>query len=604
MTPDKSVKLLIGFGNIDVKLKGDNDTNKYPYVIGAHGYCVLGVIDEEKFQSKFGKHTSLESNKIRTNTIGTIKQLCSKSLSEFFSDNELSCSEVRSQTGTISKYLLDKVTDNGELGSFGLKILEIVIEEISVNEPNDTSDYEIVTGGKSNILKIISAVALSLAIVSVALIIVISNSNNKETATTSLPDETTSVAQTETESETQKETETTLDIEYGSVKQVGYLKYRYDYDGWSIYECDLNAVDIYIPDTIDGAKVYRIDNEAFKDHYSLVRIRLPESITIISDSAFEGCSSLEEIEIPSQVKFIGDWAFHGCFKLTDITIPDKVLSIGDGAFDECRNLSSLVIPKSVTRIGTRIVGNCQKLMELIVEDGNPEYFSSGNCIIEKDDLKIIAGCNGSVIPGGGVAKSIDNEVFDFCKNLKEVIIPEGIERIGYFQFAYCSELRSIYISSTVTFIDNELACGSEKLESLVVDENNPVYHSQNNCIIETKSKKMIAGCRTSVIPDDGSVTIIGDRAFIKTKNLTSINVPEGIISIEYSAFSECYELTSIYLPSTIEKFDDDVFRFDDKLTDIYFNGTMEQWNSINKGNNTFYGITIHFSDTIEDSSNA
>lgn len=603
MTTDKSVKLLIGFGNIDVKLRRDND-NKYPYVIGAYGYCVLGVVDETKFQSKFGKHTSLESNKIRTNTIGTIKQLCSKSLSEFFSDNELSYSDVQSQIGNINKFLLEKVTDNDEFGSFGLRILEIEIEEISVNEPSDIVDYEIVTGSKSNLFKIVSAVALSLAIVSVALIIVISNSNNKETATTSLPDETTSVAQTETESETQKETETTLDIEYGSVKQVGYLKYRYDYDGWSIYECDPNAVDIYIPDTIDGANVYRIDNESFKDHYSLARIRLPENLSIISDSAFENCSSLIEIQIPEQVKFIGDWAFHGCYKLTNITIPDKVLSIGDGAFDECRNLYSLVIPKSVTRIGVRIVGNCQKLMELTVKEGNPEYFSSGNCIIEKNSLKIIAGCNGSVIPGDGVAKSIDNEVFSLCNNLKEVIIPEGIEKIGYFQFAFCSELRSIYISSTVTFIDTELACGTKMLESLVVDDNNPVYHSCNNCIIETETKKLISGCRTSVIPDDGSVTIIGDRAFIKTKNLTSINVPEGITSIEYSAFSECYDLTSIYLPSTLEKFDYDVFRFDDKLTDVYFNGTIEQWNSIYKANNTFYGIKIHCSDTTENPSNA
>ena len=59
---------------------------------------------------------------------------------------------------------------------------------------------------------------------------------------------------------------------------------------------------------------------------------------------------------------------------------------------------------------------------------------------------------------------------------------------------------------------------------------------------------MIAGCKNSAIPSDGSVTSIGDYAFKGCTRLTSITIPNSVTSIGSRAFSGCSSLTSITLP--------------------------------------------------------
>ena len=92
-------------------------------------------------------------------------------------------------------------------------------------------------------------------------------------------------------------------------------------------------------------------------------------------------------------------------------------------------------------------------------------------------------------------------------------------------------------------------------------------------LIKTASKTLVAGCKNSVIPNDGSVTRIGDSAFAWCSGLTSITIPDSVTSIGMEAFAYC-----------------------GNLTDITVNGTMEQWSSISKGDDWNYktgNYTIH-----------
>ena len=79
----------------------------------------------------------------------------------------------------------------------------------------------------------------------------------------------------------------------------------------------------------------------------------------------------------------------------------------------------------------------------------------------------------------------------------------------------------------------------------MVTTGNKKYHSANNCIIETETKNLIIGCKTSIIPSDGSVTSIGDSAFSNFSKLTSIVIPDNVTSIGNDAFSNCSGLTSV-----------------------------------------------------------
>ncbi len=599
MEPTPSSRMLIGFGNIVVKLKDDEENSSKASIIGAHGYCTLSIIDNAKFRSKFGNSVSIVSPKIRKNTIDLIKQLCSKSLSDFFADNNLTYTEAQSKISQISKYILDDVSDSTELELFGLKITELELESLSVSEPDDNITYEILDNKDNK--KINYALALSFLSVTVALIIILSSiglnkKQQPEISSTVVTEEISSVDETTTtqESTTSDKPLNLFQIKYGETYKYGCLTFRYDFDGWCICECDEGAIDVVIPEEVKGAPVYRIDKEVFSDMSELEHIKLPSSLLIIADNAFHNCGSLREIVFPENLKFIEDSAFNSCSRLKTITIPDSVISIGNFAFESCSELVEFNIPASVTRLGNKFVGSCQKLKTLTVDENNTVYYGSGNCVIEKESKAIIAGCNSSIIPNDGRIKVINESAFELCGGFKNIKIPEGVERIEFLAFGYCFNLRSVTIPKTVTFISSGAFNGSFDLETLVVEPGNPIYHCSNNCIIETNTKTMVLGGNKSVIPDDGSVVEIGDNAFERRDRLTTITVPEGVTKIGDWAFSQCYSLISVYLPSTLTDIGIDVFKFDDNLLDIYYNGTEEDWNKIMMDDNKFKGITIHF----------
>jgi len=125
------------------------------------------------------------------------------------------------------------------------------------------------------------------------------------------------------------------------------------------------------------------------------------------------------------------------------------------------------------------------------------------------------------------------------------MIPNTVTNIGNGAFAGCTGLTSIEIPSNITNIDNGAFAGCTGLTSINVNSNNTVYDSRNNCnaIIKTETNTLVQGCKTTIIPD--SVTSIGDSAFSRCFNITSIDIPSGVTSIGNEAFYCCIDLTNI-----------------------------------------------------------
>ena len=135
--------------------------------------------------------------------------------------------------------------------------------------------------------------------------------------------------------------------------------------------------------------------------------------------------------------------------------------------------------------------------------------------------------------------------FHGCTGLVSVTIPDSVTSIGYYAFSGCSGLTSIK-----------------------VDSGNATYHSQGNCVIETANKVLVLGCKTSVIPDDGIVTSIGEGAFLGCTDLMSVIIPDSVKSIGSYAFSGCADLTSITIPSSVKSIGKDAFADCRSLTSV------------------------------------
>ena len=152
---------------------------------------------------------------------------------------------------------------------------------------------------------------------------------------------------------------------------------------------------------------------------------------------------------------------------------------------------------------------------------------------------------------------------------KTVIIENGVTSLGNFAFWLNKHLSSITIPRSMTSIgDMSFFCCSS-LTNITVEEGNPVYHSEGNCLIETASKTLIAGCHNSVIPVDGSVTSIGRYAFSERSNLTSLIIPNSVESIGAQAFNWCENLTSITIPSSMTSIHEEAFLNCSNLKTVY-----------------------------------
>lgn len=168
--------------------------------------------------------------------------------------------------------------------------------------------------------------------------------------------------------------------------------------------------------------------------------------------------------------------------------------------------------------------------------------------------------NGSVIIGNCVT-SIDGGTFEEISGVTSITIPNSVTSIGNEAFMECSDLTTITIPRSVTSIGYGIliACGT--LSSIVVESNNMVYDSRNNCnaIIETATNTLIMGCNNTVIPDN--VTQINREAFNGLSGLSTITIPNSVTSIGKYAFFYCRNLNSITCLATTPPtlFDNQVF---------------------------------------------
>ena len=227
-----------------------------------------------------------------------------------------------------------------------------------------------------------------------------------------------------------------------------------------------NVTSITIP-----VSVTSIDKYAFSGCLSLKSITIPVSVTSIDKYAFRGCSSLTSITIPNSVTEIGSYAFSDCSSLTSITIPDGATSIGNWAFKDCTSLASVTIPSSVAEIGGYVFENCISLTEIKVASTNSNFASVDGILYDKDKTTIkcypAGKKNESYTINDGVMY-IGSEAFEYCVNLKSVIIPNSVKSIEAYAFIGCANLRSVTIPDSVTQIDREAFENCKNLMSVTI----------------------------------------------------------------------------------------------------------------------------------------
>ena len=278
-----------------------------------------------------------------------------------------------------------------------------------------------------------------------------------------------------------------------------------DRESYSIRASDtFDESEIVIPATYEGLPVTRIEGHAFDEEECLESVVIPDSVVEIGGSAFMDCINLEKVVVPDSVKEIGSNAFQRCESLKAINIPEGVEIIEYATFYNCESLESIVIPNSVRIIDEIAFQDCESLKSIIIPDG--------------------------VI-------SIRREAFRFCRSLESVTIADSVKDIGDYAFYGCYNISSIIASDNIETIGVGAFSKSEYFSNPDNSENGVYYIGKH---VAYGDMSLLSGeCKIK----EGTKSILND-AFSGCDNLTSITIPDSVVSIGVDAFS-CYNLVSI-----------------------------------------------------------
>jgi hypothetical protein len=294
------------------------------------------------------------------------------------------------------------------------------------------------------------------------------------------------------------------------------------------------------------ASVTSIGDYAFLQCTGLTSVTLTASVTSIGHSSFRYCTGLTSITIPEGWTSVGDSSFMECTGLTSVSIPASVTSIGDSAFMNCTGLPSVTIPASVTSIGDSAFYSCTSLTAITVDAASSNYSSRTGVLFNKAQTLLIqcpGGKTGSYTIPTGVT-SIGDSAFYFCRDLTSVAIPDGVTSIGDDAFSYCSGLTSVTIPASVTSIGDYAFSRGIGLAAITVDAANTNFSSMAGVLFNKAQTLLIQypGGKTGSYTIPAGVTSIGDGAFMRCADLTSVTIPASVTSIGDYAFSYCTAL--------------------------------------------------------------
>ena len=259
----------------------------------------------------------------------------------------------------------------------------------------------------------------------------------------------------------------------------------------------------------DGVRI--IGKKAFADNTSIKEVRLPDSVQKIKESAFDFCTGLYSVNLPAGLTELGNYAFSNSSIRGSIAIPENLSIFGEAVFNNTE-LEKVIIPGSVKVVPDRTFTGCNSLTEVVIEQG--------------------------------VAK-LGKEAFDDCPNLKTITLPDTLETIE-------KGLRP------------HIFCGTKGIQSVVASEQwkadhlpyyremIPAKDEKGNYLI--KDNVLVRYYGRAVRPAiPNGIRSIGPHAFYNNPHILGISIPDGVLQISENAFSCCTNLRSLVLPRTLTR---------------------------------------------------
>jgi sorbitol-specific phosphotransferase system component IIA len=374
----------------------------------------------------------------------------------------------------------------------------------------------------------------------------------------------------------------------------GVLKYAYSTGGTeaTVIQDDsyqqLTEVVIPATATLDGKtyQVTAVGNSAFYECDQLMSVTLPDGLVSIGNYSFSN-TGLQEMTFPTSLKSIGDGAFESCHGVKSLILPEGLESIGRNSFSNMSNLQKATLPSSLTAIGGYAFFynmNMSSVESHIAEpfDIPESAFASSATWDNVNYVDIYSPSSATLyVPVGTRSKYESAQGWNMFAAVEEGELQEGFD--GVLKYAYSTagskatvipddsyqELTGVVIPATatlggksyqVTAVGNSAFRNCYQLTSVTLPEG-----------LVSIGRYSFQNVGVNEITFPATLKSIGDGAFEDCYNVTSVVIPEGVEKIGHYAFSYMGNLERIILPSTLTEIGSYLLRWDGKLTTVVSN---------------------------------
>ena len=323
----------------------------------------------------------------------------------------------------------------------------------------------------------------------------------------------------------------------------------------------------------EGTEIIR--ESAFMKTYALQEVTVPASVTLIGEYAFNACNGLKTAHFTAgnNPLVFGESSFAGT-ALTTLDLPARTASIGDEAFAETNfstvsfadgvrldrigneafrdsSLTEFTLPKSVRELGDNVFKGASSLEAVTLSEG-----------LTKMGDSVFSGCwSLETIYLPSTLKTIGENTFSGCSSLKNVRFAANsvIEVLPRTTFVGCTSLEIIELPASLTEItgrDEEASSGSPSLFSSCTSLKRVTFAEGSKCVRIGLSAFEGTSLEEFTIP--ASVTTVENRAFAYTE-LTSIIIPNTVMSVGSEAFYGCLSLEIVQLGTGLSEIVDYTF---------------------------------------------
>ena len=236
-----------------------------------------------------------------------------------------------------------------------------------------------------------------------------------------------------------------------------------------------------------------------------------------------------------------------------------------GVFEDCTTIEKVVIPNSVTSIAGNTFKGCTSLKSLTTchLDGFASWFAN-NAPESLKEIIIMDGRN-----------TIGFEEFRGCEFIESITIPAGIESFDINAFEGCRSLKNIYYKGTI-----EDWCNIE----INPQSGSPMTYADSFYLWENGEFKLV---ETLVIPE--GVKTIKRQTFDCFGKIEKVIIPDSVEEIEGGAFYGCTSLKTIVLGSGVKTIGNS-FANCDAVSEVWYKGSASDYGKISINSDTNYWI--------------